>query len=252
MKKDLDTSWEQSAQWYDHAVGKKGHFYHQTVIIHALLKLLKLPKDSKLLDLGCGQGVIARALPKEVDYLGVDLSPTLIEEAKRRSSHRFMVADVSLPLKKVPCDFSHGCIVLALQNIESVDGVLQNLSYHLKPAGQAVIVLNHPCFRIPRQTSWGIDATKKLQYRRIDRYLSPLKIPIQTHPSQTSQSPTTWSFHRSLSDYSQSFLKAGFVIEEIQEWTSTKESMGKHRKMENFARTEFPLFLSFRLLKAHN
>jgi hypothetical protein len=36
-----------------------------------------------------------------------------------------------------------------------------------------VLLLTHPCFRVPRQSGWGWDEQRKLQYRRVDRYLTP-------------------------------------------------------------------------------
>ncbi len=149
-----------------------------------------------------------------------------------------------MPIKDL--SFTHATIILALQNVAHPEAVLQNAARHLQPGGTLVIVLNHPCFRIPRQTHWGIDAPKKLQYRRIDRYLSPLKIPIQAHPSQKERSATTWSFHRPLSAYSRFLTDAGFSIIQIEEWISDKISTGKAAKMENRARAEFPLFLTFK------
>jgi hypothetical protein len=104
--------------------------------------------------------------------------------------------------------------------------------------------MNHPCFRVPRQSSWGVDEQKKLQYRRIDRYMEPLKIPIQTHPGQGDKSPQTWSFHHPLSTYVEGLSKSGFVIEKIEEWLSDKLSTGGKAKMENRSRLEFPLFLT--------
>jgi hypothetical protein len=105
-------------------------------------------------------------------------------------------------------------------------------------------VLNHPCFRIPRQSSWGVDLEKKIQYRRIDRYFSSMKIPIQSHPSKGAQSSHTSSFHHSLSRYVQWLKQTGFVIETMDEWCSDKKSTGKHAKMEDTSRAEFPLFLA--------
>src|SRR5262249_49920639 len=105
-------------------------------------------------------------------------------------------------------------------------------------------VLNHPCFRIPRQSSWQVDSEKKIQYRRLDRYLSPMQIPINAHPSKGERSATTLSFHHPLSAYSQWLRDAGFVISCMEEWCSDKVSTGSAAKMENRSRAEFPLFLT--------
>jgi len=40
-----------------------------------------------------------------------------------------------------------------------------------------------------------------------------------------------------------------FTIDIIEEWTSDKESVGKVAKMENRARSEFPLFLALKCRK---
>lgn len=247
-KKTPSTSWEPVQKWYSAAVGDEGHYYHQQIILPGVIRLLQLEQtaDVALLDLACGQGILARALPTQTKYMGVDLSSSLIKEAKQRDRnplHHYLVADVTkqLNLKET---FSHGAILLALQNIEFPDKVFRNFHAHLRPDGRLVIVINHPCFRIPRQSSWQVDAQKKLQYRRVDRYMSEMRIPIHAHPSKGQKSETTWSFHHSLSAYSRWLYEAGFVIEQLEEWCSDKVSTGSAAKMENRSREEIPLFLA--------
>ena len=132
-----------------------------------------------------------------------------------------------------------------MQNIEVARNVIQNAANYLKKGGQLVIVLNHPCFRIPRQSGWRIDEKSKQQQRFVNRYLSALKIPIDMNPGQQAKDQkVTWSFHHSLQDYSQMLEEAGFLIKKIEEWASDKESVGKAAKMENRARAEIPLFMA--------
>jgi ubiquinone/menaquinone biosynthesis C-methylase UbiE len=241
-----NTGWEGVEKWYGSLVGKEGHYYHQHVILPKLLPLFRFEADSKVLDLACGQGVLARTLPKDISYHGFDLSESLIQQAKKGKapSHFFTKADICKPLPIKERDFTHAAIILALQNVAEPEKALQNAAKHLQPGGILAIVLNHPCFRIPRQSHWGVDTEKKLQYRRVDLYLTELKIPVQAHPSQKQKSTTTWSFHRPLSAYSRYLTDAGFGILRIEEWTSDKKSTGKASRMENRARAEFPLFLT--------
>jgi hypothetical protein len=133
--------------------------------------------------------------------------------------------------------------------MEDPKAAFQNAADYLKSGGHLVVVMNHPCFRIPRQTSWKVDEEQKTQYRRIDRYSSPLQIPIQAHPSKGEQSGMTWSFHYPLAFYSQWLFEAGFTIELIEEWHSNKISTGKAAKMENRSRAEIPLFMAIRAVK---
>jgi ubiquinone/menaquinone biosynthesis C-methylase UbiE len=246
----MKTSWQPVNKWYSKLVDEKGHYYHQHVVIPGVIRLLSLDQSSRLLDVACGQGVLGRAIPKNINYTGFDIARSLIEEAKkfdRSANHTYLMGDATKELPLGEWKFTHAAIVLALQNIEDADSVISNIQKHLLPNGKLVIVLNHPCFRIPRQSSWGIDETNKLQYRKINRYMSPLKIPITTHPGEQS-SPMTWTFHNPLSFYTQILSKHGFVIDVLEEWTSDKESVGKARRMENRSRSEFPLFLAIRAI----
>lgn len=242
----MNSSWEKVAPWYDKSVGDKGHYYHQNVIIPNVLRILNKSAGSKILDLGCGQAVLARNLPQDVQYCGVDISESLIQAALKRGrnkNHQFLVADLGQTMDLPQKDFTHAVMLLSLQNIPSPLEVFKNSAAHLKKGGLFIIVLNHPCFRIPRQSSWQIDEQKKLQYRRLDRYMTPMEVPITAHPGQ-DKSEETISYHFPLSAYTNWLNESGFTIELMEEWCSDKESIGKAAKMENFSRKEFPLFLT--------
>lgn len=247
MQRNNKSSWEPVHRWYDGIVGEEGHYYHKEVILPALLSKWKFSEDSALLDVGCGQGIFARQIPPTVEYYGVDISPSLIASAKKQDKntlHHYQASDACKPFTLKKSDFSHALILLAFQNFPQPLEALKNIAKHLKEKGRLAIVLNHPCFRIPRQSSWGIDEPKKLQYRRMDRYMSPLEIPIEAHPGKQDSEAKTMSYHHSLTEISGWLKKAGFKIIEMQELCSNKASSGSKAKMENRAREEFPLFLT--------
>ncbi len=250
--KNKDTSWEGVNAWYHKSVGKEGHYYHKNVILPKLIPLLQLKEESSLLDVGCGQGILARHLPKGLDYLGIDLSASLIKEAiqlNKDRSKEFLHHDATKPLQTKKGPFTHAVMLLSLQNIESPKLTFQMVKPLLVKGGKFTLVLNHPYFRIPRQTSWGIDEGKKCQYRRIDRYLSPLKIPLEAHPGIKDDKTQTWSFHFPLSTLINWLSEEGFALYHLEEWCSDKVSTGKHKKMEDFARDEFPLFMTLQAMK---
>jgi len=245
------TPWQKVAPWYNRVTERgRGHYFHQHVIIPGVIRLLDIKPNSKLLDLACGNGVLAKKLPKGLDYTGIDLAESLIRTAKiedKNYLHKYLVGDVTKPLN-IPQDFTHTAIILALQNIQNPGKALKNVAEHLIKGGYLVIVLNHPAFRIPRQTSWGIDDARKIQYRRVDKYLSPMQIPINMNPSDRN-SPITMSYHNSLSAYSKMLKDAGFIIDLIEEWASDRESEGSAARMENRSRSEIPLFLAVKAVK---
>ena len=241
------SSWDDAEKWYSGCVGEKGHYYHQAIVLPNGLRLLDLKKEMSLLDLGCGQGVLARSLSKGIEYVGVDLSSKLIEEAKRlakREGAIFLHADATdlLPIKKT--DFDRASFFLSLQNMARPEGAIATASRHLKQMGKLLIVLTHPCFRIPRQSGWGIDEMAKLQYRRLNGYMSPMEIPLHIHPGKGEAAGVTISYHHPLSAYFGWLQKHGFVVESLEEWCSDKISEGNKARMENRARKEFPLFLA--------
>jgi len=244
----VNSSWDAAESWYSGCVGEKGHYYHQAVVLPNALRMLRLKKQTSLLDLGCGQGVLARALPESIEYFGIDLSKRLIDAAKRETKRKqcaFLVADATaknIPLEKT--DFDRAVCILSLQNMENGEGAIQTAARHLKERGELLLVLNHPCFRIPRQSGWGLDEKAHLQYRRMNGYLTPMQIPLQIHPGKGEKSEIFHSYHHPLSTYAKWLSHAGFAIQEIEEWISDKKSEGPKKRIEDRARREIPLFLA--------
>jgi ubiquinone/menaquinone biosynthesis C-methylase UbiE len=243
---DEKTSWKPVSEWYDSLVGEKGHFYHREVILPNVLRLLHLSEKDRLLDICCGQGVLSRAIPKKVEYVGIDIARPLLNSAARYHSpehHTFIEADITRPWPlSQQKSFSHAACILALQNIEDPATVFIELAKVLHDGARAVFVLNHPYFRIPRQSRWNFDEKSKTQTRELFSYMTPRRIPIVMHPGK--HTTTTWSFHVPLSFYTSISHESGFVIETIEEWCSPKHSTGAAAKSENRARKEFPLFMA--------
>ena len=174
MLKKHDTSWNEVSGWYDRLVGESGSDYHQQVIIPGACRMLDPKKGEKILDVGCGQGVFARKLAERgAEVTGIDASKNLIKLAQKRSPHiKYLVADAS-SLKMFGAEsFDTVACIMAIMNIDPLETVIAEMTRVLKKNGRLLLVLNHPCFRIPRQSGWGFDEQRKLQYRRVDNYLS--------------------------------------------------------------------------------
>lgn len=247
------SSWESVAGWYSGYMGKEGGDYQRDLIFPGALHLLAPKKNGHYLDLACGQGIFTKLLAQKASKIdGLDTSASLINLAKRIAPKnvRFTVDDATNFSHLFPPNSLDGIVCnLAIQNIDPLTLVFSEASRALKPDGILVLTMNHPSFRQPRQSGWGWDEERKLQYRRIDKYMSEYEMPIITHPG-SDQSEKTYSYHRPLSIYVAELAKYGFMIEALEEWVSTKISdSGPRAKAENIARKEIPMFLGLRAKK---
>jgi SAM-dependent methyltransferase len=249
------TSWDPLAHWYDGWVGEGGSEYHRHVALPALIRLLEPQPGEHILDVGAGQGVPAPHIARAgAIYLGVDASPRLIELARKHhgSSGRFIVGDarrLSSLQELSGRQFDAVVFLLSLQDMDPLQPVLVQAAQVLRDAGRLVAILTHPAFRVPRQSGWGWDEGRKLVYRRVDRYLTPLPVPLKQFPGKDSAGVTR-SFHRPIQDYVNGLAGAGFLVDRIEEIPAHKLAFqAPNPRAINLARREIPLFLALRALK---
>lgn len=256
--KHVQTSWENVSHWYDIML-QGSDTYQSKVILPNVLRLVD-PKPSKhIVELGCGQGFFAEIFAKiGASVIGLDASKSLIQIAEKRvskESYRSKLLFIAGDAAKAPGIASKTAdvvvVVLALQNMKDLGGVSKQISRILKQGGKAVIVLNHPAFRVPQHSDWDFDEKTKTQYRKVSKYLSELSLDIDMEPGRSAagkKGAMTKSFHRSLQNYSKTFANAGLAITKIEEWISHKQSQkGPRQQAEDTARKEIPLFMCLEL-----
>ncbi len=212
-----------------------------------LKRLLALKPGEVVLDLACGNGYFSRLLVGEkAKVTGVDVSAELIKLARQKGPTAINYSVMSADHLDMLADgiYDKVICVLALQNIEKVKKTFAEVRRVLKTDGYFYLVLNHPAFRIPKQSSWGWDEKNKIQYRRLDQYLSESKTEIEMNPGARGEKITTTSFHCPLQYYFKLLANAGFAVARLEEWVSHKTSQtGPRSRAESRARKEFPLFL---------
>lgn len=280
------SSWEHVADWYDDLLEERGSDHHENVILPNTLRLLAPREGEKVLDVACGQGILCRKLASlGVQSIGVDAAPTLIAAAQRLATKqagsaemRFRVGDAraleSLELKNLDA----ATCIMALMNINPLEPVMSGISSSLRSGGRVVVVVLHPAFRSPRQTSWGFDEptlgahfvkgkgrdkredrpahavpNKFRQYRRVDGYLSPGVQDIVMNPGARAKGKdpiVTHTFHRPIQAYVSACAKAGLLVSALEEWPSVRTSEpGPKAAEENRIRREIPMFLAIRAVK---
>lgn len=177
--------WEERARSFAHrgaglkAVCSYGmpSFYNRAIDLCQRLALepwLAVTPGMRVLDVGCGVGRWSRELARRGAFVtGIDLSPTMIEEARRRARAdgvggrcHFQVEDLSqLDLGE---RFPLVVCVTVLQHIlepERLQTALRRLASHLDPGGRLVLLE-----AAPSQTVTRCD-TKVFQARDVSVYL---------------------------------------------------------------------------------
>lgn len=265
------TSWGNEAEWYDDYLAD-GDSYQRQIIMPNIVRIMEPAPGKKILDLACGQGLFSESMiNKGAKIVGVDISSELINIAKDKFKNilskedSFIVSPadklISAGVLESSCD-SAMCI-LASQNIKEFDVAIKETAKVLKPKGKFVIVLNHPCFRVPKQSDWHFDAEgggpegdesytivngkKTGRYGRVVySYMSEGIIKIDMHPGEQDRRKKSYttSFHRPLQIYSKWLANAGFCILRIEEWTSHKKSNPGTRELaDKRSKKEIPLFM---------
>ncbi len=246
------TSWDPLAYWYNGWVGEGGSEHHREVAIPATVRLLEPRPGERILDVGAGQGVLAPVIARTgAQYVGIDASPRLLDLARKHhgGAGRYILGDarqMSSLQGLSAASFDAVVFLLSIQDMDPLEPVLRSAAWALKPGGRLVIMMTHPAFRMPRQSGWGWDEGRKLVYRRIDRYLTPLPIPMKLLPGRDSTA-TTRSFHRPLGMYIDGLAEQGLLIDRMDEIPAHKlTTAGENAKAVDLALREIPLFLGLR------
>lgn len=252
-KSPIPTSWDPLAHWYDGWMGAGGSKYHRFLAVPAVLDLLLPQPGETILDVGAGQGVLAPFIAKAgARYVGVDASARLLHLArKHHGKHGVFVRGDARCLYTIPQlrqgMFDAVVFLLSIQDMDPLDAVIASTAWALQFGGRVVVLMTHPCFRVPRQSGWGWDAGRKLQFRRIDRYLTRLAVPMKAYPGR--EAGVTRSFHRPLHEYVNNLAEHGLLVDALQEIPSAIRLPWRKRAQPSGAlQHEIPLFLALRAI----
>lgn len=140
-----------------------GHWWYKTrrKIIFNIIKKNRsnLGKDIKILDVGCGTGLLLKELETLGVCCGIDISQKAVDFCKKRGIGNVQIADAT----NIPYPDSTFEVVLALdviEHIEKDEEALKEIYRVLKPQGIAIITV--PAFMF----LWGITDVISQHYRR--------------------------------------------------------------------------------------
>jgi SAM-dependent methyltransferase len=210
---DLRGVWERHAAWWQAEFTRGADVeYEEQILPLALRHLAGAPR---VLDLGCGEGQIARLVRAEgaQRVVGVDPSVAQIAEARRRGGGvaYARASAVDLPLAAGSFDAVVTCLVL--EHLADLDGALDEVARVLRRGGRFVMFVNHPLFQTPG-SGWIDDQVldPPEQYWRVGPYL-----PESVSVEEVDAGVQLPFFHRPLSRYVNALADRGLHLDRMVE-----------------------------------
>ena len=209
----MSTAWEAHAQWWQEGFtdGADPEYEEQMLPIAAE----RLVGARRVLDVGCGEGQIARLASKAGARTVVGVDPTwgqVAEGRRRGGGPQYARADAArLPFADASFDAVVACLVF--EHIEAVDDALAEVGRVLEPGGRFLFFLNHPLLQTPG-SGWIDDQIldPPEQYWRIGPYLDE-----SVMVEEVAKGVHLPYVHRPLSRYVNALVAAGLVIREMLE-----------------------------------
>ena len=215
MNQPAQYSWEDHAQWWiDGFTGGVDPEYVEQIIPMALREL---DGYARVLDVGCGEGQIARVLQSRtsVQSFGVGVDPTQgqVDVAVERSvGEQYLRSGAdALPFPDGSFDAVLACLVF--EHIDALDEAISEVARILRPGGRFSFFLNHPLLQTPN-SGWIDDQMidPPEQYWRIGSYLDEAITFEEVEPGVRVR-----FLHRPLSRYVNTLAEHGLFLEAMFE-----------------------------------
>ena len=237
---ELSRAWEENAAAWIAWARAPGHDSYWRFHRDLFFELLP-PPSGRTLDVGCGEGRLARDLAaRGHDVVGVDASPTMLAAAREAAPEMELhLADAAaLPFP----DASSGLVVafMSLQDVDDLSGAIREAARVLVPGGHFLLAIVHP-----------LNSAGTFARRTADS-------PFVIEGSYLDESGTDETFerdglamrfvsrHRPLETYTETLAASGLVVERLREPALPEAGFnGEH----GLRWRRIPLFLHLRALK---
>ena len=152
-------SWRANAEPWTDAVRSASIESRVLVTDNAIVEAVLSRSPRSVLDIGCGEGWLARVLAKQgIRATGVDIVPALIQAASEAGGGDFRVVSYeSIAAGELDIEVDVVIANFSLIGKESVEGVLRHVPRMLAPNGALIVQTLHPitaCGDQPYEDGW--------------------------------------------------------------------------------------------------
>jgi ubiquinone/menaquinone biosynthesis C-methylase UbiE len=219
--------WNRKAAHWDEYMGE-GNAWHLQLISPTVERLLELGPGETILDVACGNGILARRLVQlGARVVACDFSSAFIERARARSTDlgdRIEYAVVDATDRDQSLELGEGrfdgvTCTQGLMDMPAIEPLFEAIARLVRPGGRFVMTVSHPCFNTV-VTSFVAEASDDEAGRHIttsvklSRYLTPV---MAKGPGVPGEPESHYYFERSLSDLFGAGFRAGLVLDGMEE-----------------------------------
>ena len=220
--------WERHAAWWQREFTEGADVEYVEQILP--LAAEHLAAAERVLDLGCGEGQIARLAagggagrpgserpgrrPRAGSIVvGVDPAAAQLAEAVRRGGAVAYARAVGGALPFPPATFDAVVVCLVLEHVVDLDATLDEIARVVAPGGRLVLFLNHPLFQTPG-SGWIDDRVldPPEQYWRVGPYLTE-----DVSLEEVEAGVRLPFVHRPLSRYVNGLVDRGLLVTRMDE-----------------------------------
>lgn len=211
-------AWEAVAAFWHERMGE-GNDFVDVLIWPAVRRLLPALPGSRVLDVGCGNGLYARKLAAHgASVLAIDYSERMIGHARDATEGEeieYAVMDATDPgsLEALPTrGFDAVLSTMVLMDMSDIGPLFRALPRVLKPGGSFVFATAHPSFNSPHaRLERESDGRGSI---RVEAYQTSSRVPGVAIRGQPAETPV---FHRSLADLLRPAFEIGLVLDALEE-----------------------------------
>ncbi|HEU0025790.1 MAG TPA: class I SAM-dependent methyltransferase [Ktedonobacterales bacterium] len=221
--------WEANAAFWDERMGE-GNCFQRLLVAPATERLLAPRVGERVLEVACGNGVMARRLAElGARVLATDVSPTFIERARARSGAlgdriEYRVVDATSEealLALGAGEFDAIVCNMALMDMARIEPLMRAARALLRPGADARFVFSvmHPCFNsgevrfVMEEDDLGGEL-RTVRAVKISGYLEP---DARLGLGMIGQPQPHYYFHRPLSALLGAAFAAGFTLDGLEE-----------------------------------